>query len=165
MVTPMIKIENLSKTYQIEDGPKIKALDNVNLEVEKGEIVGIIGTSGSGKTSLLRVLRGVEPFDEGKITIDDITVTPESASDNSRKLRKATAIHLQRSFGLWSETALNNVVRKLYGTKYGDEALTDFDFAYDEFEEEAMELLKVVGLEHKASHFAPVLSGGENSVS
>lgn len=161
MVTPMIKIENLSKTYQIEDGPKIKALDNVNLEVEKGEIVGIIGTSGSGKTSLLRVLRGVEPFDEGKITIDDITVTPESASDNSRKLRKATAIHLQRSFGLWSETALNNVVRKLYGTKYGDEALTDFDFAYDEFEEEAMELLKVVGLEHKASHFAPVLSGGE----
>ena len=36
VVTPMIKIENLSKTYQIEDGPEIKALDNVNLEVKKG---------------------------------------------------------------------------------------------------------------------------------
>ncbi len=157
----MIKVENLSKTYHMEEGPEIKALDQVNLEVKKGEIVGIIGTSGSGKTSLLRVLRGVEPFDEGKITIDDVTVTPESTTYYSRKLRKVTAIHLQRSFGLWSETALNNVVRKLYGTKYGDEALTDFDFAYSEFEDEAMEILRVVGLDHKASHFAPVLSGGE----
>jgi methyl coenzyme M reductase system subunit A2 len=145
----------------MEEGLKIKALDQVNLEVEKGEIVGIIGTSGSGKTSLLRVLRGVEPFDEGSITIDNVTVTPESSTYYSRKLREATAIHLQRSFGLWSETALNNVIRKLYGTKYGDEALTDFDFAYDEFEEEAMEILRVVGLDHKAAHFAPVLSGGE----
>ena len=157
----MIKVENLSKTYHMEEGPEIKALDQVNLEVKKGEIVGIIGTSGSGKTSLLRVLRGVEPFDEGKITVDDVTVTPESTTYYSRKLRKVTAIHLQRSFGLWSETALNNVVRKLYGTKYGDEALTDFDFAYSEFEDEAMEILRVVGLDHKATHFAPVLSGGE----
>jgi len=145
----------------MEEGPEIKALDQVNLEVKKGEIVGIIGTSGSGKTSLLRILRGVEPFDEGKITVDDVTVTPESTTYYSRKLRKATAIHLQRSFGLWSETALNNVIRKLYGTKYGDEALTDFDLAYSEFEDEAMEILRVVGLDHKATHFAPVLSGGE----
>ncbi|OPX58807.1 MAG: putative ABC transporter ATP-binding protein [Methanobacterium sp. PtaB.Bin024] len=157
----MIKVENLSKTYHIEDGPDIKALNNVNLEVEKGEILGIIGTSGSGKSTLLRVLRGVESFEEGEITIDDVTVTPESTPYYSRKLRKLTAIHLQRSFGLWSETTLNNVIRKLYGTKYGDEALTDFDFAYDEFEDEAMEILRVVGLDHKANHFAPVLSGGE----
>ncbi|EKQ54096.1 MAG: ABC transporter protein [Methanobacterium sp. Maddingley MBC34] len=157
----MIKVENLSKTYHMEEGPEIKALDHVNLEVKQGEIVGIIGTSGSGKTSLLRILRGVEPFDEGKITLDDVTVTPESTTYYSRKLRKATAIHLQRSFGLWSETALNNVIRKLYGTKYGDEALTDFDFAYSEFEDEAREILRVVGLDHKATHFAPVLSGGE----
>ncbi len=56
---------------------------------------------------------------------------------------------------------MNNVIRKLYGSKYGDEALTDFDFAYDEFKDEAMEILRVVGLDHKADHFAPVLSGGE----
>ncbi len=157
----MIKIKNLSKTFKIEKGPEIKALDNVNLEVAEGEILGIIGRSGSGKSTLLRILRGVEPFEEGKIKINDVEVDPDSTSYYFRKLREATAIHLQRSFGLWSETALNNVIRKLYGTKYGDEALTDFDFAYDEFEEEAMEILRVVGLEHKADHFAPVLSGGE----
>lgn len=157
----MIKVENLSKTYHMEDGLEIKALNNVNLEVKKGEILGIIGTSGSGKTTLLRILRGVEPFDKGQINIGDVTVTPDSTPYYSRKLREVTAIHLQRSFGLWSETALNNVIRKLYGTKYGDEALTDFEFAYDEFEAEAMEILRVVGLEHKANHFAPVLSGGE----
>ena len=157
----MIKIENLSKTFKIEDGPEIKALDNVNLEVAEGEILGIIGRSGSGKSTLLRVLRGVEPFEEGKIEIDNVEVASDSSTYYFRKLREVTAIHLQRSFGLWSETALNNVIRKLSGTKYGDEALTDFEFAYGEFEEEAMEILRVVGLEHKADHFAPVLSGGE----
>jgi len=157
----MIKIKNLSKTFKIEEGPEIKALDNVNLEVPEGEILGIIGRSGSGKSTLLRVLRGVEPFEEGEIEIDNVNVASDSSSYYFRKLREVTAIHLQRSFGLWSETALNNVIRKLSGTKYGDEALTDFEFAYSEFEEEAMEILRVVGLEHKADHFAPVLSGGE----
>ena len=157
----MIKVGNLSKTYQVEEGPGIKALDEVNLEVETGDIVGIIGMSGSGKSTLLRIIRGVESFDQGSISIDDLTVKHDSTPYYSRKLREATAIHLQRSFGLWSETALQNVIRKLYGVKYGDEALTDFNFAYDEFIDEAMEILQVVGLGHKVDHFAPVLSGGE----
>lgn len=157
----MIKVQNLSKTYKIKEGAEIKALNNVNLNISKGEIVGIIGVSGSGKSTLLRILRGVEPFDTGEIDIDDIKVTPDSSTGQYTKLRKATAIQLQRSFGLWAETAMQNVLRKLYGAKYGDEALTDFNFAYDEFGDEATELLKLVGLDHKAEHFAPVLSGGE----
>lgn len=157
----MIKIQNLSKTYKMKDGAEIQALDNVNLNIDKGGIVGIIGMSGSGKSTLLRILRGVEPFDSGVIEVGDVKVTSNSDSYQFRKLREATAIQLQRSFGLWAETAIQNVLRKLYGTKYGDEALTDFNYAYDEFGDEAMELLKLVGLEHKAEHFAPVLSGGE----
>ena len=157
----MITVENLSKTFTMKDGAKIKALENIDLHVDKGEIVGIIGMSGSGKSTLLRILRGVEQFDSGKVKVDDVEVSYDSNPYYFRKLRHATAIHLQRSFGLWSETAIQNVIRKLYGSKYGDEALTDFEFAYDEFGDQALELLKVVGLEHKAEHFAPVLSGGE----
>ncbi len=157
----MISVKNVSKTYKMKDGAEIKALDDISIDVEKGEILGIIGVSGSGKSTLLRILRGVESFDSGEIIIDDVDVKYDSNPYYFRKLREVTAIHLQRSFGLWSETALQNVVRKLNGAKYGDEGLTDFKFAFGEFEEEAREILKVVGLEDKADHFAPVLSGGE----
>lgn len=157
----MISVKNVSKTYKMKDGAEIKALDDISIDVEKGEILGIIGVSGSGKSTLLRILRGVESFDSGEIMVDDVDVKYDSNPYYFRKLRLATAIHLQRSFGLWSETALQNVVRKLNGAKYGDEGLTDFNFAYGEFGEEAREILKVVGLEDKADHFAPVLSGGE----
>jgi methyl coenzyme M reductase system subunit A2 len=157
----MIKVENLSKTFKMDNGAEIKALDSINLTVKEGEIVGIIGMSGSGKTTLLRILRGVEPFDSGDIVLDDMKVSFDSSPYHFTKLKRATAIHLQRSFGLWSETAIQNVIRKLYGTKYGDEALVDFTYAYDEFSDQAMELLRIVGLDHKAKHFAPVLSGGE----
>ena len=157
----MINVKNVSKTYKLEDGAEIKALDNISIEASKGEILGIIGVSGSGKSTLLRILRGVESFDSGEITVDDVDVKFDSNPYYFRKLREATAIHLQRSFGLWSETALQNVIRKLNGARYGDEGLTDFNSAYGEFEEEAREILKVVGLEKKADYFAPVLSGGE----
>lgn len=157
----MIEVKNLSKTFKMENGEEIEALNDINLNVNEGEILGIIGMSGSGKTTLLRILRGVEPFDEGQIIIDDIEVNANSTAYYIAKLKKVTAIHLQRSFGLWGETALQNVIRKLSGVKYGDESIQDFNNAKDEFEEEAMEILKIVGLEHKANHFAPVLSGGE----
>ena len=157
----MIQVENLSKTYKMENGEEIKALNDINLNVKQGEIVGIIGMSGSGKTTLLRILRGVEPFDSGKIMLDGIEVVPDSSPYYFSKLKKATAIHLQRSFGLWGETALQNVVRKLAGAKYGDETLQDVDDAIAEFSDEAKEILEIVGLGHKINHFAPVLSGGE----
>jgi len=161
VIKKMITVKNLSKTFQTEDGVQIPALTDVSFQVVPGEIVGIIGTSGSGKSTLLRIIRGVESFDEGEITIGDLTVKHDSPAYYSRKLREATAIHLQRSFGLWPESTVQNVVRKLYGVKYGDEGLTDFEHANDEFMEEAMELLHLVGLGDKAEHFAPVLSGGE----
>ena len=157
----MISVKNVSKTYKMKDGAEVKALDDISIDVSKGEILGIIGVSGSGKSTLLRILRGVESFDSGEIMIEDVEVKYDSNPYYFRKLRQATAIHLQRSFGLWSETALQNVIRKLNGVKYGDEGLTNFDSAYDEFGEEAREILKVVGLEEKTDHFAPVLSGGE----
>lgn len=157
----LITVNNLSKTYELSDGSKKIALDNLNIEVKEGEILGIIGMSGSGKSSLVRILRGVEKFDTGTINLDGTIVEADSENDAFNQLKKKTSIHLQRSFGLWPETVLTNVVRKLYGAKYGDETATILDAAHKEFDEEAMEILKAVNLEHKYNHYALVLSGGE----
>ena len=92
-----------------------------------------MGISGSGKSTLMRIIRGVEPFDEGKIIIDDMEITPETYDDYKNELKDKTAIHLQRSFGLWSKTAAENVIHKLYGIKTGDETTADINMVKDEY--------------------------------
>ncbi len=158
----MIKVENLTKIYKLNNSNnKIRALNNVSFEIKDNEIYGIMGISGSGKSSILRILRGVEPFDEGKIIIDDITITPKNYNNYANTLKEKTAIHLQRSFGLWSETAADNVIRKLYGLEHSDESLANMDEIRDQYMDKALDILETVGLKDKADHFALVLSGGE----
>ena len=157
----MISVKNLSKSYELDNGEKIDALKDINLEVKEGEIVGILGTSGSGKTSLLRILRGVEKFDEGEFTIGRYTIKPDSSQFYYNQVKKETAIHLQRSFGIWPESVMDNVLRKLYAAKYGDEGDVDLEEALDQFESEAIDIIKLVDLYEKRDHLASVLSGGE----
>ena len=157
----MIKVENVSKDYELTDGTKVTALKNVSFEVKEGEILGIMGKSGSGKTTLLRALRGVEHIDEGSIEVGNVKVTSESSQFYYNELKKETAIHLQRSFGIWPDTVRENVLRKLYARRYFDEGDTNFEVAESEFGEEADELLELVSLTHKKDHYASVLSGGE----
>ena len=88
----MISVKNLSKSYKLDDGDEVQALKNINLEVKEGEIVGILGTSGSGKTSLLRILRGVEKFDEGEFTIGRYTIKPDSSQFSYNQIKKETAL-------------------------------------------------------------------------
>ncbi|RQW81228.1 MAG: ABC transporter ATP-binding protein [Methanothrix sp.] len=157
----MLQIENLSKTYRLKDRD-IVALKNVSFSTRPGEILGLVGKSGGGKSTLMKILRGMESFDSGKIVMDGITITPDSDDAVVRAQLAVTAIHLQRDFALWTETALRNVVRRVHSRKTGFEVLPIPENAdYDDVYKEAMYYLRLVGLEDKANHLATILSGGE----
>ncbi len=157
----MLKVENLSKVYQLKDS-QVEALKGVSFTTKEGEILGIVGKSGSGKSTLMKILRGVETFDSGKIEIDGLEIAPDSGPEMVQKQRQVTAIHLQRDFGLWTEPALNNVAKRVYSRKTGYEMIpTKYDLEYEDVMSEAMDYLKLVGLEKKAKQLATILSGGE----
>ena len=157
----MLKVNNLVKDYVIDSDP-IRVLDGVSFEVKEGEILGIIGRSGGGKSTVLKVLRGMEPFVSGSFELDGFTVRPDSSLDDIKKLQKMAAIHLQRNFGLWSGATYENVLRRVYAEKFGYESLPDRESPYyQECYETSLEYLKLVNLDSKAEHFSSVLSGGE----
>ncbi|HIH69652.1 ATP-binding cassette domain-containing protein [Methermicoccus shengliensis] len=157
----MLLVDGIVKEYEV-DSRRIRALDGVSFKVDDGEILGIIGRSGGGKSTLMRILKGIEPFDGGVIDLDQRQITPDSSEGEMKWLQWATAIHLQRSFGLWTESALENVMRRLYANRYGYEALPPKDSdEYEELARSAEKYLAMVGLLHKKHHMAFVLSGGE----
>jgi len=160
-MTNILEINNIAKEYTIGT-EKIRALDGVSFNVNEGEIVGLIGRSGGGKSTLLNIIRGFEAFDEGTFKLDELLVTPDSDQDVFLKLKKITAIHLQRSFALWSDYVVNDVLRKIYSLRIGYEGLPPKDLPeYDDMVEEAMVYVRMVGLQEKAKHVDYVLSGGE----
>lgn len=157
----MLKVNNLVKDYVI-DSDKVRVLDGVSFNVKEGEILGIIGRSGGGKSTILKILRGMEPFAGGSFELDGFTVRPDASIEDLKKLQKMAAIHLQRNFGLWSGATYENVLRRVYAEKFGYESLPDRDSPYyQECYEQSLEYLKLVNLDSKAEHFSQVLSGGE----
>ena len=160
-MTNMLEVNNIAKEYTIGT-EKIRALDGVSFNVNEGEIVGLIGRSGGGKSTLLNIIRGFEAFDEGTLKLDGLLVTPASDKEVFLKLKQITAIHLQRSFALWSDYVVNDVLRKIYSLRIGYEGLPPADLPeYDDMVEEAMGYVRMVGLQDKAKHVDYVLSGGE----
>ena len=160
-MTNMLEVNNIAKEYTIGT-EKIRALDGVSFNVNEGEIVGLIGRSGGGKSTLLNIIRGFEAFDEGTLNLDGLLVTPDSDKEVFLKLKQITAIHLQRSFALWSDYVVNDVLRKIYSLRIGYEGLPPKDLPeYEDMLEEAMVYVRMVGLQEKAKHVDYVLSGGE----
>ncbi|MGE6658235.1 amino acid ABC transporter ATP-binding protein [Bacillus altitudinis] len=144
----MIKLTNLKKSFG-----DLVVLDGINLDVQKGQVVAIIGPSGSGKSTLLRCLNLLETPDEGAIEIGDAKL---NASKYTRKeahhLRQQTAMVFQNYNLFKNKTALQNITESLLVTK---------KMTKQQANEIGMKLLKQVGLEQKADSYPVTLSGGQ----
>jgi ABC-type polar amino acid transport system ATPase subunit len=141
----LIQIKNLSKWYG-----DLQVLDNINEEIKQGQTVVVCGPSGSGKSTLLRCINGLEPFQEGEIVVDGVSVGARST--NLYKLRTEIGMVFQR-FELYPHmNALQNIT--LAPIKVRNKPRK-------EAEARAMELLERVGIPDKALEHPANLSGGQ----
>ena len=138
-----LSIKNISKHF---DG--VKAVDGVDLEVEKGEFISIMGPSGSGKTTLLTLIGMLDRPTSGEIMVADESLSHIKDEDafRSRKVGFVFQFHNLIEY----LTALENVELPLHGTK-----------PRDTMREKAAELLRLVGLGDRLHHTPSELSGGE----
>ena len=146
---PIIKVENLTKTFTSKSG-NVEAVRNVNFEVEKGDIFGIIGLSGAGKSTLVRCLNLLEKPTGGKVIVNGKDLTKLSEKE-LRKERQNIGMIFQHFNLLMQRNVLGNVCfpMEIAGIKK------------NEAKKRAYELLKIVGLEDKAAAYPAQLSGGQ----
>ena len=144
----MIYISELSKTFSGQ-----KVLNNLSLEIQKGEVVVLIGSSGAGKSTFLRSLNYLEAPDSGRIKIDDFEVDFEHITqDQILTLRRKLAMVFQQFNLFGRKTALENVKEGLVVVK----GLSD-----QEATKIAREELAKVGLSDRENHYPRHLSGGQ----
>ncbi len=151
---PLIEFSDVTKRFGI-----LTVLDRFNFSVAKGEKVTLIGPSGSGKSTVLRILMTLEPFQEGKLTLADMSYHqqggkgPFKASEKHlRQIRNHVGMVFQ-SFNLFPHmTVLRNIV---------EAPVRVLGIARGEAEARAIELLDMVGLAEKKDHYPVQLSGGQ----
>lgn len=144
----MIYISELSKTFSGQ-----KVLNNLSLEIQKGEVVALIGSSGAGKSTFLRSLNYLEAPDSGRIKIDDFEVDFEHISqDQILTLRRKLAMVFQQFNLFGRKTALENVKEGLVVVK---------GLSNQEATKIAREELAKVGLSDRENHYPRHLSGGQ----
>lgn len=144
-----IIIKDVSKTYETKDG-EVQALKDVNLEIEQGDIYGIIGMSGAGKSTLVRCINFLEEPTKGQVIIKGKTLS-ELSKKELRKQRESIAMIFQHFNLLMQKSVIDNVCFPLFiqGKKK------------KEAKKRAMELLEIVGLQDKAKSYPSQLSGGQ----
>ena len=145
----LIQITQLSKTFGVGD-QQVSALQDVSLEIEKGEIFGIIGLSGAGKSTLVRCINLLERPESGQIIFDGQNLMTLSPKQLRLQRRKISMIF--QSFNLLQQrTALDNIRFPLELAGVGRK----------EAKAKALELLEIVGLPDKANAYPAQLSGGQ----
>lgn len=141
----MIKFQNVVKHYK-----KQKALDNVNLEIRHGEFISLVGLSGAGKTTLIRLIIGEEKLDSGKILIDDIDISKVGKSELPY-LRRKIGVVFQDIKLLPKRTAFENIAFAMEVCGHDKEKIA----------QDVPKILELVGLLHKKDNFPDEMSGGE----
>lgn len=144
----MIKIRKLAKEFSGQ-----KVLDGIDIDIEKGQVVALVGASGAGKSTILRSLNYLEEADSGSIEINDFKVDFKTISkEDVLTLRRKLAMVFQQ-FNLFErKTALDNVKEGLKIVKRMDDA---------EATALAKEELRKVGLSDRENHYPRHLSGGQ----
>lgn len=146
----LIEVKNLIKTYQTGE-ESFNALDNVSLSVEKGEFVAIMGTSGSGKSTMMNMLGTLDRPNSGSYHLDGIDVFSLSSEELS-EIRNIKLGFVFQGFNLISRTsALDNVQLPMIYKGIPEE----------ERIERARNALKIVGLEKRENHMPNQMSGGQ----
>ena len=143
MIMSLLEIKNVSKIY----GP-LKALDNVNLTVENGEWLAIMGPSGSGKSTMMNIIGCMDKPSLGEVILDGVDIAKESGKKLTEIRRDKIGLIFQQFHLVNYLTAVENVMVSQYYHSMPDET-------------EALEALERVGLKDRAKHLPSQLSGGE----
>ena len=145
-----IETQDLTKVFVLGE-EKVKALDNVNIKINKGEICAILGTSGSGKSTLLNMLAGLDRPSAGKVIVAGKRIDKMDEKQLVLFRQKYTGFVFQSYNLIASMTALENVALPLMFKGKNKK----------EREKRALEMLKLVGVENRSHHKPSQMSGGQ----
>jgi len=142
----MIRLEGITKSFD-----KLEVLRGIDLEINQGEVVSIVGPSGAGKTTLLQIMGTLDAPDSGSVTIDGTLVSKMKERELSAFRNKHIGFVFQFHQLLPEFTAMENVMIPAFIAGAGQR----------EAQESAMKLLDFMGITERASHKPNELSGGE----
>ena len=140
----MIKIENIIKSYGEKEN-KVEVLKGINLNINDGDFVVILGPSGSGKSTLLNIVSGLEKPDSGKVYYDNKEITKMNDKELTEFRKNNIGFIFQQYYLLQSMNVDKNV-------RMGADLISNKDYK---------EIIKAVGLENKLNKYPYELSGGE----
>ena len=144
----LYKLDNINLNYHV-NGSDIKVLKNINFVINKNERVAIIGESGSGKTSLLMLMSGLENPTTGSIFFDNEDFSKISEKKKTQIRKKKIGLIFQQFYLIPNYTALENVMFPMQINQINDE------------KKKAHSILSDVGLAHRKNNLPSELSGGE----
>ncbi len=144
----LFKLDNINLNYHL-NGNEIKILKNISLEIKKEERVAIIGESGSGKTSLLMMMSGLEKPTTGSVFFKNKNLSEISEKEKTQIRKKNIGLIFQQFYLIPNYTALENIMFPMQINNIKDE------------KKKANLLLSEIGLSHRANNLPSELSGGE----